>query len=116
MALALRPPPGRDPLLRTIVTHWILGAIMGVASACVLLAGDIANLRTLIMRSDIVAPALALLFGGFAITFGGALAGAAVMLSPSDDDDDDRGFPAFRRQPQLQPVLVPVRAQQRPRR
>ncbi|MDB5570641.1 MAG: hypothetical protein JWN93_1824 [Hyphomicrobiales bacterium] len=116
MALALRPPPGRDPLLRTIVTHWILGALMGVASACVLLAGDIANLRTLIMRSDMLGPALALLFGGFAITFGGALAGAAVMLAPSDDDNDDRGFPAFRRQPELRPILVRARSQHRPRR
>ncbi len=116
MALALRPPPGRDPLLRTIVTHWILGALMGVASACVLLAGDIANLRTLIMRSDMLGPALALLFGGFAITFGAVLAGAAVMLAQSDDDDEDRGFPAFAQRPQMRPALVRVRAVQRPRR
>ena len=113
MALARRPPPGRDPLVSMIVMHWALGALTGVACAALLLALDVAGLRSLLWRADLAAPALALLFGGFAITFGGVVAASAVMLAPrdgDDDSDDDSGHGAYT------PVLVPVRANRNPRR
>jgi len=52
--------------------------------------------------------ALALLLGGFAITFGGVVAATAIMLI-RDDDDTDGG-----RSSRLQPV--PLRASARARR
>ncbi|HEY8578309.1 MAG TPA: hypothetical protein VIL72_00380 [Beijerinckiaceae bacterium] len=109
MALALRPPPGRDPLVRMIVLNWALGAALGLACAAVVLAADVAGLRSLMARGDLALPALALLFGGFAITFGGVVAASAVMLTPRDGDDgDDRGHGAFT--PALRPALVRARA------
>jgi hypothetical protein len=108
MALAIRPPPDRDPLIRMIVLNWIVGAFMGIAFAAVLLAADVAQMRSLIMGTSVSIPALALLFGGFAITFGGVIAATAVMLANEDDDGDDgHGF-------RLEPA--PVRATARRRR
>ena len=110
MALARRPPPGRDPLVGMIVMHWALGALTGIACAALLLALDVAGLRSLLWKADLAAPALALLFGGFAITFGGVVAASAVMLTPRDDDDDDTGHGAYT------PALVPVRVDRSRRR
>lgn len=116
MALAIRPPhgpsrgpnpPGHDPLIRMIVLNWVVGALMGVAFAGVLFAGDVAGMRTLIMATNTSAPALALLFGGFAITFGGVIAATAVMLMKEDDDGDGgRGY-------QMEPAPVRVSAKAR---
>ena len=107
MALAVRPPPGRDPLVRMLIVNWIMGACMGVAFAAVLLAADIAGMRSLIMGTDLAVPALALLFGGFAITFGGVIAATAIMLMRDDDDSDGgHGF-------HLRPALAPVRVRAR---
>lgn len=107
MALAVRPPPGRDPLVRMLIVNWIMGACMGVAFAAVLLAADIAGMRSLIMGTDLAVPALALLFGGFAITFGGVIAATAVMLMRDDDDSDGgHGF-------HLRPALAHVRVRAR---
>ncbi|MBX9757658.1 MAG: hypothetical protein K2Y29_02700 [Beijerinckiaceae bacterium] len=110
MALAVRPPPGRDPLVRMLVINWIMGACMGVAFAAVLLAADVAGMRSLIMGTDLAIPALALLFGGFAITFGGVIAATAVMLMNDKDDDRDGGH-GFQLRPI--PVRVPVRVRAR---
>ncbi len=107
MALAVRPPPGRDPLVRMLIVNWIMGACMGVAFAAVLLAADVAGMRSLIMGTDLAVPALALLFGGFAITFGGVIAATAIMLMRDDDDSDGgHGF-------HLRPALTPVRVRAR---
>jgi len=108
MALALRPPPpGRDPLVRMMVVNWIVGACMGVAFALVLLAGDVGGMRSLIMGADMAAPALALLFGGFAVTFGAVIAATAIMLLPGEDDDRDGGHGMrLRPEPTLQPIPV----------
>jgi hypothetical protein len=108
MALAVRPPPGRDPLVRMLIINWIVGACVGVAFAALLLAADIASIRALIMGTSVSIPALALLFGGFAITFGGVVAATAVMLM-HDSDDDHRGGHGYALKP------VPVRAQGRRR-
>ena len=115
MALALRPPPpGRDPLVRMMIVNWVVGACMGVAFALVLLVADVGGMRSLIMGADMAAPALALLFGGFAITFGAVIAATAIMLLPDDDDDRDGGRGARHDQAL---ALIPVRVQARnPRR
>jgi len=115
MALALRPPPpGRDPLVRMMIINWVVGACMGVAFALVLLVADVGGMRSLIMGAEMAGPALALLFGGFAITFGAVIAATAIMLLPGEDDDRDGGH-GLRLRPELE--LVPVRVQARsPRR
>lgn len=98
MALALRPPPGRDPLVRIIIVNWIVGACLGVAFAAVILAADVGGMHSLMLGHNISVPALALLFGGFAITFGGVVAATAIMLIREDDDNDGG------RSSRLQPV------------
>ena len=75
-----------DPIVRLVVTHWILGALTGIGCAGFLLACDVAHLRSLLAHSDVAAAGLALLFGGFAITFGGVVAATAVMLVAPDED------------------------------
>lgn len=119
MAFALRPPPDRDPLVRMVIFHWALGALTGVGCAALLLLLDVAGLRGLLISAELAAPALALLFGGFAITFGGVIAASAVMLSTRDDDDDDRrgghGYRLGDATPALQPALVPIRRDRRVR-
>ena len=111
MALAARPPPERDPLIRMVIVNLIVGAFMGVAFAALLMAADVAGIRTLILGVSVSLPALALLFGGFAITFGGVVAATAVMLMNEDDDSSGRGGgDRFKLEP------VPVRVRARPRR
>lgn len=107
MAHALRPPPpGRDPLVRMMVVNWILGAGFGVAFAALLLAGDVGGLGSLMRSTQETGAALVLLFGGFAITFGAAVAATAIMFLPRDDDDRDGGLGARATYPS---ALVPVR-------
>jgi hypothetical protein len=97
MSCALNlPPEGRhDRVVRLIVTHWILGAALGVACAALLLWLDVAGLRSLLWTRDrVVWEALVLLFGGFAITFGGVVCAGAVMTVPGGHDDPDGGLDA----------------------
>jgi uncharacterized membrane protein YedE/YeeE len=82
-----------DPVVRLIITHWILGATLGIVCAALLLWLDVAGLRNLVLRTDhITWEALVLLFGGFAVTFGGVVSAAAVMAVSTNDDDPDRGL------------------------
>lgn len=106
MALALRPPPGRDPLIRIVVVNWIVGACLGVAFAGLMLVADVGGMRALMWGQTISFVALVLLFGGFAITFGGLVAATAIMMIRNDDDDADGGH-GYKLQP------VPVRAPSR---
>jgi hypothetical protein len=48
-------------------------------------------LRSVLFRSQLLVPGLALLFGGFAVTFGSVVCATAIMLLPDRDDDDDQG-------------------------
>ncbi len=109
MALARRPPPGRDPLIRMVIVNWIMGAFMGVAFAAVLLAADVGNLRALMLGHNTSYAAMALLFGGFAITFGGVIAATAVMLTKEDHDSDGGHGSWLERTPAPVPVRVRAR-------
>ncbi|MDP2356354.1 MAG: hypothetical protein Q8M31_09895 [Beijerinckiaceae bacterium] len=110
MALVLRPPPGRDPFIRMVIVNWIVGACLGVAFAAVILAADVGGMHSLMLGHNISITAIALLFGGFAITFGGVVAATAIMLIKEDDDNDGG------RSNMLQPVPVPTPARVRVRR
>ncbi|MGO9008448.1 MAG: hypothetical protein ACLQIQ_17865 [Beijerinckiaceae bacterium] len=75
-----------DPIVRLVVTHWILGALTGVGCAGFLLVCDVAGLRSLLFHSDVAVAGLALLFGGFAITFGGVVSATAVMMVTPEEE------------------------------
>ena len=82
--------PGADPVVRLIVTHWVLGAALGIACAGIMLWLNVAGLGSALLGADhVVWEGVVLLFGGFASTFGGAVAAVAVMSVPCHDDGDD---------------------------
>ncbi len=82
----IRLEDSRHRVLRLLVTNWVLGAALGALCAALFLWVDVAHLRGLIWRADRIAwEALALLFGGFAVTFGGAVCAAAVMTIPTSE-------------------------------
>jgi hypothetical protein len=88
MARLLFAPFGRDPIIRLIVMHWILGALTGIGCAVLLLVLDVGGLRSLLLRSDFLWLGLLLLCSGFAVTFGGVVSASAVMMVPTRDNDD----------------------------
>jgi hypothetical protein len=91
----LPPKDRRDAIMHLVVAHWILGMALGLACAALVLWLDIANLRSLIVRDDrIIWEGMLLLFGGFALTFGGVVSAGAIMILPKDDDDGDSGLGA----------------------
>ena len=89
------PSPRRDRpdrVVRLIITHWVFGAMLGMVCATLLLWLDVAGLRSLVLRTDhITWEALVLLFGGFAVTFGGVVSAAAVMAISTNNDNPGRG-------------------------
>ena len=94
-------------VIRLLAWNAAAGAALGVQFAAFLVYWDVAGLGSLLARSDSPLPALALLFAGFAVTFGSAVCGTALMsLSPDDRDDDDHGG-------RLQPIPIPVRARRK---
>ena len=75
-----RPPE----LLRFLARHAGLGVVVGCGIASALLVTNVANIGSLLVRSD--APLLTgfLFFSGFAVTFGSVMMGSAVMLLSED--------------------------------
>ena len=114
-------------LLRHLGVNLAIGLAFGVALASLILFSNVAQLRELIIGSPDAAIALALLYGGFAVTFGSVAMGTGVFLLPREADDDYRhtgtrtrahtGGGARRRNyfggfgigQQRQPALAPVR-------
>jgi hypothetical protein len=81
----------RNPVVRTMIVHWIIGVGTGLFCAGLLLGLDPLGFRSLLFRSDALVAGLVLLFGGFAITFGGAVCAAAVMFPDFDGPDRHTG-------------------------
>lgn len=73
-------------IVRFVLWQSALGAGLGMALAVLLLVFDTGGLRTLLLKSDAWPAALSLLLAGFAITFGSAVCGSAIMSLPADDD------------------------------
>lgn len=90
-------------VLRLFFVNWTLGALLGLAFAGGMLWFDVGGLFSLIKRSDMVVPAIALLFGGFAITCGGVVCASAIMRLPREDEP-----PAGGMRIEAEPVLAPV--------
>ncbi len=79
-----------DRLVRMMIANWILGMLTGIVCAAILLALDVAGVRTLLWRSDMAVAGTLMLAAAFAFTFGGVVCATAVMRA---DDDDERGPP-----------------------
>ncbi|MBM3607399.1 MAG: hypothetical protein FJX29_02940 [Alphaproteobacteria bacterium] len=76
-------------IIRLIVFNWIAGAVLGLGVAAALILMDVAGIGSLIWRSSNATSALALLAGGFALTFASLVAGTAIMLVPKNDSPHD---------------------------
>lgn len=91
-------------LIRLLIWNAVAGAGLGVLFAAFLVYWDVAGLGALLANSDRPWPAIVLLFGGFAVTFGSAVCGTAIMGLKDDGDDGPGGG---RRE--LVPIPVRVR-------
>jgi hypothetical protein len=81
-----RPRPPRPPgILRDMVLPGLAGALAGVIGAAALLAADVGGLRTLMGASPHGWVGAVLLSVGFAVTFGSAAIGAAVMALGAEE-------------------------------
>jgi hypothetical protein len=98
----------RDPLLRLVVLNALGGMVLGVFCVGAILLLDVAGIRGLIMRSDLALPAIGLLLGGFAVTFGSVVAGTAVMSVKSEGEE-----PGPKGGTRVPVELVPVRVRAR---
>ncbi len=75
-------------LVRFLLVNCAIGIAAGWTLLAALLATDTAGLRTLIWNETSPAVPIILLAAGFAITFGSAAMGAAVMaMRPGDDEE-----------------------------
>jgi hypothetical protein len=68
-----------------------IGIAGGWTSLAAIIVTDTAHLRTLIWNEDSPVVPIVLLATGFAITFGSAAMGAAVMAMRPGDDTGDNG-------------------------
>ncbi len=75
-------------LVRFLVVHTGIGIGAGWFLLALLLWTDVNKVGTLIWTSDSPALAVAMLAAGFAITFGGAAAAAAVMMGRFENDGE----------------------------
>jgi len=76
-------------LIRFLLVNCAIGVTGGWTLLVALIATDTGHLRTLIWNSPSPSVPILLLAAGFAITFGSAAMGAAVMaMRPGDDDEE----------------------------
>ena len=79
-------------LIRFLMVNCAIGIAGGWTLLAALLATDTGGIRTLIWNEASPEVPIILLAAGFAVTFGGAAMGAAVMaMRPGDDSDDGGG-------------------------
>lgn len=81
------PAPPKKPeafpqLFRVLAINAAIGVSVGCAAAGGLLLTDAGGLATLLSESGSYVAGSALLFGGFALTFGSLAMASAIMLLP----------------------------------
>ena len=69
---------------------------------------DVGGLGTMLARAENPLPALFLLFGSFAVTFGSAVCGTAIMALPKNDRDDGPGGGHREDERELKLALIPI--------
>jgi hypothetical protein len=102
-----------DPLVRYMIFHWVLGALVGALFATALLTFDPFGLRPLMNDSGMGAEAVFLLYVGFMTTFGGLVCAAAVMFPPNDDDPPRGGLRGAVTSANFRPRLAHARVARR---
>ena len=88
------------PLVRLYIRHCAIGFLLSAIFVGALFALDVANLWTLVSRSDVGLMAAFMLFMGNGIVFAGVQFGITVMRM-GDEDDEPRGGVR-------EPVAIPV--------
>jgi hypothetical protein len=84
----------RNSVIRLVAVNAGMGIIIGLACAAALLATDYRGIWSLVEKTDAEIPAVALLFSGFAVTFGSVVCGSAIMaLGGQGPGDTDRRMP-----------------------
>ena len=78
-------------LVRLMIVNWAFGWAIGFVGAGAVLASNMAGIRDLMFKSEVMWEALALLFGSFGFTFGGVVCATAIMLLPIDEPDAGGG-------------------------
>jgi len=78
-------------LIRFLLVNCAIGIAGGWTLLAAIIVTDTAHLRTLIWNEGSPVVPIVLLAAGFAVTFGGAAMGAAVMAMRPGDDTDDGG-------------------------
>jgi len=78
------------PLIRLYIRHCAIGFALSAAFVGLLFAFDVANLWTLVSRSDVGLMAAFMLFMGNGIVFAGVQFGIMVMRM-GEDGDEPRG-------------------------
>ena len=81
----------QQDLIRILAWNAFAGAMLGVLFAAFFVYRDVGGLGLWIARSDHPLSALLLLCGGFAVIFGSAVCGTAVMGRRDVRDDRDDG-------------------------
>lgn len=105
----------RNPLFRLLALNWLAGFAVTVLLVGGLYATDAGGLWSLIMRSEMPAVPIAMLFCGFLVTFTSAAMGTAIMMMPSDRSSGGGGRRMRLRTPALVPVPVEAKVHQRRR-
>jgi hypothetical protein len=95
-------------LIRLLVWNALAGAFLGCVFAGFLLYMDVGGLGTMLARAENPLPALFLLFGSFAVTFGSAVCGTAIMALPKNDRDDGPGGGHREDERELKLALIPI--------
>jgi hypothetical protein len=95
-------------LIRLLVWNALAGAFLGCVFADFLLYMDVGGLGTMLARTENPLPALFLLFGSFAVTFGSAVCGTAIMALPKNDRDDGPGGGHREDERELKLALIPI--------
>lgn len=85
---ARRSDGGLPPSLRWLLQHMIIGVAIGWTALAAILLRDVGGVGTLVRESPVGPIALVMLAIFFAITFGSAGMGFAVMLQPRERKDD----------------------------
>jgi uncharacterized membrane protein len=96
------------PLIRLYIRHCAIGFGLSAAFVGLLFAFDVANLWTLVSRSDMGAVAALMLFMGNGIVFAGVQFGITIMRMGEDDEPRGGLRP--------EPLAIPVRAEPASRR
>ncbi|MCB1480628.1 MAG: hypothetical protein KDJ55_01380 [Rhodobiaceae bacterium] len=81
----------KNPLFRLLAINFTIGAVVATMVVAGLILSDTQGIGTLVRNTQSPAIAVALLFGGFLITFSSVAMGWAIMRIGAPEDDSGKG-------------------------